>query len=386
MRLRQVHWGTDSVSESPLSYTGGLHDSLDGLTGINNLLCNCLDIKPGESLLIIAEPEGSGFYEEGIDKLIAKQAAAIGAVVQILRPPLGDAAFRDSFGSVFSSIRTAHHTLFLSRLGDKLRFSNIPGSGSKTMSYTPEFAMLDAEYAAVPWGLFQQVHDRVLATMAQADSYRITCPLGTQLSGRARGVECQPVNDTIAPFAVKLFPVLIYPPLRCIDLEGQIVLGPYLSSTSINHFENSSLKLEHPVTAHVEGSRIVRFEGDPGAVAAVQAQYQRVGKLSGGNQYTIHSWHTGIYPKTFYSHPIDDDIERWSDLVFGSPRYTHFHTCGKEPGNISAMVVDATIWFDDDPIWEAGRFVFLDRPEQQALLGNYLDHPGAFDMCWDIGL
>ncbi len=41
---------------------------------------------------------------------------------------------------------------------------------------------------------------------------------------------------------------------------------------------------------------------------------------------------------------------------------------------------------DDDPIWEAGRFVFLDRPEQQALLGNYLDHPGAFDMCWDIGL
>jgi hypothetical protein len=47
---------------------------------------------------------------------------------------------------------------------------------------------------------------------------------------------------------------------------------------------------------------------------------------------------------------------------------------------------DATISFDDQLFWEAGRFVFLDQPEQQELLAQYSDHPDAFSMRWDIGI
>jgi len=79
-------------------------------------------------------------------------------------------------------------------------------------------------------------------------------------------------------------------------------------------------------------------------------------------------------------------VQRWSDLAFGSPRYTHFHTCGNNPGNIATAMFDATISFDDQLFWEAGQFVFLDQPEQQALLEHYPEYPDAFRMRWDIGI
>ena len=47
---------------------------------------------------------------------------------------------------------------------------------------------------------------------------------------------------------------------------------------------------------------------------------------------------------------------------------------------------DATISFDDQLFWEAGQFVFLDQPEQQALLEHYPEYPDAFRMRWDIGI
>ncbi len=141
-----------------------------------------------------------------------------------------------------------------------------------------------------------------------------------------------------------------------------------------------------PVIAQIEQSRIVDFEGDANTVASVKTQYHRVGELAGGDPFVVNSWHTGIYPKTFYSRPIDDDVQRWSDLAFGNPRYTHFHTCGDNPGNIATAMFDATISFDNQVFWEAGRFVFLDQPEQQELLAQYPDHPDAFRMRWDIGI
>jgi hypothetical protein len=367
-----------------MSYT---HDSKisDYPAGIFNLLHNCLSIKPQQRLLIIGEPEGTGYYEDGLCERIAKQAESFGALVSLIRPPLVSGP-NDIDPSVSEVISQADHTVFLARLGDQVRFSEVHGTGSKTICYTLEHNLLDTAFGTVPWDLFKQIHDRLVARIASAQSYQITCPLGTQLRGRVKATAKQSANTGIAEFTVKPFPVLIYPPLQCTELNGQLVLDRYLASTSINDIENSILKLEQPVTAHIEESRIVGFDGDSNTVASVEAQYQRVGKLTDGDPYTVNSWHTGMYPKTFYRRPIDDDVQRWSDLAFGSPRYTHFHTCGNNPGNIATAMFDATIGFDDQLFWEAGQFVFLDQPEQQALLEHYPDYPDAFGMRWDIGI
>ena len=353
--------------------------------GISNLLDRCIRIKPQQRLLIIGEPDRTGYYEDGICELIAKQAKGNKADVTVIKPSMVSGP-DDIDPSVSRAIGQADHTLFLSRLGDQMRFTEVHGTGSKTICYTREHTLLDSAFGTVPWDLFKQIHDRLLARITGAQSYRITCPLGTQLSGRVKASANQPANTSITEFTVKPFPVLIYPPLLCTELNGQLVLDRYLTSTSINNIENGILKLEQPATAHIEESRITDFKGEAKTVASIEAQYQRVGELTGGDPFVVNSWHTGIYPKTFYSRPIDDDVQRWSDLAFGNPRYTHFHTCGDNPGNIATAMFDATISFDDQLFWEAGRFVFLDQPEQQELLAQYPDHPDAFSMRWDIGI
>ena len=153
--------------------------------GISNLLDTCIGIKPQQRLLIIGEPERTGYYEDGICELIAKQAKSNKADVTIIKPSIV-AGPEDIDPSVSQAIGQADHTLFLSRLGDQMRFSETHGTGSKTICYTLEHELLGTAFATVPWDLFKQIQDRLLARITHAQSYRITCPLGTQLTGQVK--------------------------------------------------------------------------------------------------------------------------------------------------------------------------------------------------------
>ena len=70
-----------------MTYT---HDSKisDYPAGIFNLLHNCLSIKPQQRLLIIGEPEGAGYYEDGLCERIAKQAEGNDADVIVIKPSM----------------------------------------------------------------------------------------------------------------------------------------------------------------------------------------------------------------------------------------------------------------------------------------------------------
>ena len=64
-------------------------------------------------------------------------------------------------------------------------------------------------------------------------------------------------RSLVTPFAVRFFPVVIYPPLRCVNLTGRLVLKRFLMSTSINDYESSVLLLDEPLSLEIEQSRIV---------------------------------------------------------------------------------------------------------------------------------
>ncbi|GIS88591.1 MAG: hypothetical protein CM1200mP18_13010 [Gammaproteobacteria bacterium] len=49
-------------------------------------------------------------------------------------------------------------------------------------------------------------------------------------------------------------------------------------STSINDIDNNHIKLERPVIARIEQSRIVEFIGEDNTAKSVKTQYQRVGE------------------------------------------------------------------------------------------------------------
>ena len=66
------------------------HDSKvsDYPAGIFNLLHNCLNIKPQQRRLSIDEPEGTGYYEDGLCERIAKQAEDNDADVTVIKPSM----------------------------------------------------------------------------------------------------------------------------------------------------------------------------------------------------------------------------------------------------------------------------------------------------------
>ena len=69
----------------------------------------------------------------------------------------------------------------------------------------------------------------------------------------------------------------------------------------------------------------------------------------------MHSWHAGIHPGTEYDKIIDNDPDQWSNSIFGSPRYLHFHTCGElPPGEICWMILNPTVKVDSKALWENG--------------------------------
>ena len=179
---------------------------------------------------------------------------------------------------------------------------------------------------------------------------------------------------------------MIIPPLSCAGLSGKLALGRWLMTTSTRDYDGSLFEFNSPVVAIVEEGTITRFQGAEDETRRVEQHFERVGTISGGDPYALNSWHAGTNPKTFYHGSAEDNLEKWSDLVYGSPRYTHFHACGKNPGDIAISLIDATISFDGEAYWDSGKFAFLDKPHVAELRNQYPGSENAYEMRWDIGI
>ena len=367
--------------------TGRYPNGSDPAAGARNLLQGRLAVAADQEVLVVTEDAALGHYEGAVGPCIAAEARRLGArVVEIEAPQV--AGPEDFPESLAAAVARADHTIFCSRIGDQMRFCPVPGKGSKTMTYCLDMDLLGADFCRVPDALLCQVHDRFLAELAQAERWRITCPLGTDAWGSlappADAAEAR--NADFLDFTVGLFPVMIYPPLSAASLTGRVVLTHWLTTTSTHAYDGGLLFLDAPIAALVEAGRIQGFEGPAPLVQKVKDHYARIGELFGVDQDLIGSWHSGINPKCFYARPARDNVNRWGSVAFGNPRYTHFHTCGDSPGEIAWHLFDATIALDDVPYWQDGRFAFLDRPDIAGLKDAYDGAETAFEMVWEIGI
>ncbi|MFP6742990.1 MAG: hypothetical protein VCD33_15420 [Alphaproteobacteria bacterium] len=355
--------------------------------GALNLMRNCLSVEAGDSVLIIGEEGQSAYFDMAVCDIVADAAREIGARPRIMIAPQIDGPNNIPAG-IAEAMGNSDHTLFFARFGDRVRFLQLPGKGTKTMCYTRDAGYLGAEFGRVPYGLYVDVLDRLMARISVATGCRIRCPLGTDLTAElALSNGENGGEDTVAAdFTVRLFPVMIFPPLSCAHMSGRLALGRWLVSTAVNAYEESLFTIAGDVFAILDRGRITGFEGAASEVARIEAHFHMVASLVGGDPFAINSWHTGIYPKTYYPGEATDDVEHWADIVYGSPRYTHFHACGGDPGDICLSLFDATIWFDDEVLWDAGRFAFLEREDMQALKAGYGGAQEAYDMRWDIGI
>ena len=355
--------------------------SIDPARGADNLLIHCAGVRAGDSVLVVREPVGAGHYEDSLPDFIAQRARLLGAAVTILAEPLGLGP-EDCPEAVIAAMAGADHTIFLSRIGDQIRFQPLPGAGSKTMVYALDAEHLGSLFATLPYALLETLHDRLVDRLAEAGAYRIRDDDGSELV-----MTLEPRRERRAnSFTVKNFPVMVIPPISAAGLSGRLKLTHALTSTYIHVYEESVLPLTSPVWLTLEDGAIIGFEGEPALVAEVRAQFERVAGLLGGEALRVNSWHVGINPGVFFSKPALSDIDRWSAVAFGSPRYTHFHMCGSAPGDICGQMFDPVIAFDDEVVWDRGRLLFFDRPENQSLLADFGLTPSALQTRPDIGL
>jgi hypothetical protein len=350
--------------------------------GAINLLEHCLDARAGQTLLIVGEEGPEAHFDRALCDQVARAAGERGIDARVVIAPVTSTA-SEIPSDLAKAIVEADHTVFFARMADQIRFLGIEGGRSMFACYVLDPDLLDDPFTGVDHRFFQGVHDLLVEQIEQSATFRIQCPDGTDLSGETR---LSPDEGGLEEFAVKPFPIVIFPPIDASRMSGRIALVNQLTSSSTNIYEDSVFMPRSRVMATVENGRLVSFEGEPTEAARVSAHFERVGAMTGGDPFAINSWHAGINPLTHCAFDPKEDTERWGTAAFGSPRYTHFHACGPEPGDIAINLFDTTITFDDAVLWRDGRFVFMERPEVRALQETYPGSGVAWNMRWDIGV
>lgn len=352
--------------------------------GISNILDNCIGIAPGASLLVVAEPEANAYYRGNLGLAVADAARARGIAATLVVADVSDGPEHYP-ANVLAAIGASDHTLFFSRLGSQARFIDLPGPGTKTVAYILDAESLAAPFGSLPYGFVAELHDLLVARIGRARSYRLTCPNGSDLTMALEPTDVG-TPQALTPFKVRNFPVMIFPPISAARARGRVALTLAIISTSIHDYADPVLPLDTPLLLEIEDGKITQFGGDPVQAERVAAHFERVAGLFGADPRAFNSWHTGINPTTFFRGRALDDLERWGDVAFGSPSYTHFHMVGADPGEICGSLFNATIRFDDEILWDRGRFAFLDRPEVQALAARHGVSTALFSTQQPIGV
>lgn len=330
--------------------------------GARNLLLGCAGLGPGAQIVIAAEDPALGWHDAAAPEAVAAEAARLGMSARIVPvgPPDVDATALDAAAA------TADAVIHFARRGDHGRFAGPPGRPIRVMSYARDAAALASAFGRTPHAAMAALKTAVDAAVFAAARIEITCPLGTNLVGRAPRRGDSPPDVTI-----RRFPLGAPAPVPAEGFTGTVALARWLTPTGNSPYAHGVEPIPTPVLARIADGALVSLEGDPAAVAAIRAQHFRVGARFGGG-VRVHSWHAGIHPGCAYPAAADDDPDRWSNTAFPNPRLLHFHTCGAEaPGEICWMIADPTIALDGAPLWRDGRLA----PDAFPAVARAAAHP-----------
>lgn len=323
-------------------------DADDLQAGLSNLLDNCAGLSAGQSLLIVREDPALGWYDDAIAEAAARAAEDRGAIVRLFDvggpqntplPGLAEAA-------------DAHDVvLFLARVGDQGRFEDaIPGK-TRVMSYCRDVASLASPYGQAPHPAMVAVKQAVNGILLKARTVRISCPLGTDLTGELTAEE----RRSDADVGMARFPMGVHQPLPARAFTGIVAVTHHLTPTGSRVYDPPSIPLEEVVKVTLAEGRVTGMTGPDACVARMKAHHAHVAETFDLDPDRIHSWHAGIHPASGYPWPASDNPDRWSNTIFTNPRFLHFHTCyDTPPGEICWMVQDPTIVVDGTALWDAG--------------------------------
>jgi len=333
--------------------------------GARNLLLNCAKAAAGDRLLIAYESPDFGYFDADSVDIVTRAAQSLGLTVDAV-----DVGFNPDNPhlppDLLARFEAADIILFLARLGDQLRFSEMPQGKKIIVSFALTQELFGSGFANGHHDAFMAIKSAVNAVLAGAKEVRATCPLGTDVTGTPE-MNLNPDGDT----SILRFPMSVFTPVPAHTFSGRVAVN-FLTGTGSRYYDDYTLEFDSPVFAVMHNGRIVQFEGAPADAAQAEAHYDRVSGLFGIDRNFVHSWHAGIHPGCGYPWDMRENFERWGGAAFGNPRILHFHTCGAyAPGEISWNVFDPTIVIDGTPYWENGVFHAERLPSGPEILATY---------------
>ncbi|MCC6006524.1 MAG: hypothetical protein JJU40_02465 [Rhodobacteraceae bacterium] len=340
--------------------------------GVLNLLENCAQAKPGDRLLIAYEPPEFGYCDGAVVGLVSRVARGMGLTVATL--DVGFNADDPRFTpELLEQIAQADYVLFLARLGDQLRFSEMPPGKPIIVSFALTQELFASSFANGNHHAFLGLKTAANTAIARAQEVRITCPLGTEVTGRPE-MNLSPEGDT----TILRFPMSIFTPVPAHSFSGRVALR-FLTGTGSRYYDAYTVEFDAPVHAQLEQGRLIGFEGDSRDVDRANAQYDRVSRLFGIDRDFVHSWHAGIHPGCGFPGDMRANWWQWGGVAFGNPRILHFHTCGAyAPGEISWNIFDPTVTADGVALWDAGTLRAERLPGGPEILGRHPDVAALF--------
>ena len=316
---------------------------------INNLLNNCAELDKNDSLLIISEDPKFGWYDKEISVAVynyAKNQLGLNTELLIVGEPKNNS--KSTLEKIIDNYDCA---IFFARIGDQERFETPSSSTKRIMSYVRNIDSLCSLFSSTNYLEMRKFKDVINKIIFEADNIEISCPLGTKLKGTVNKKNIDKNKDT----SVLRFPVVVPAPVLAKNFSGEVVLTGYLTSTGSKVYEPMSLKVESPVIANIVNGKIANLNGEEKVVEKIEKHYENVSKTFNIEHDIVHSWHAGMNPGIHYSSSIEENPDRWSNTIFPSPKYLHFHTCGNyAPGEICWMISNHNIKIDNVPFWENG--------------------------------
>ena len=356
------------------------NDTTISLNGAENLIEGCIGDVTDKTILLVCEDPTLGWYDNDSPIIVETELLARGAKVQKLNVGLPE---NIPNANVQEAMHLADQVIFFSRIGDQGRFNAQYQGSNSVMCYSRNAKMLNSGFGTLAHIAMCALKNAIDEVILNAEHISVTCPEGTHFEGSPNTNQ-----ESKTEVFISRFPMGVHTPVLADRFRGRVCVSRYLTPTGSKVYKPECLKLETPVTAHFKGNLIEKFSGSPSVVTKVEEHYQNIAQEFNLDKYNIHSWHAGIHPLMEYDRHISNCPTRWSETVFSSTRFLHFHTCGKEPpGEICWMILDPTIVINGVALWENG-FLCPNRfPQTNAILKNWPSLKSAFNLpSREVGL
>ena len=186
----------------------------DIVAGARNLLLSCAGVKPGERILLVGELDEYAYFDPELCDDISRVAKSIGIESTIIRTKTVSSASQFP-AEVSDAMAGVDKTIFLSRLGDQVRFIKEAGATTNVMCYTLTRKHLGSAFASMHYKSMRKLHDQLVADILASSSYRIEAACGTRLTAQLNR-KPNSIESGLSEFAVELFPVMTFPPITAL--------------------------------------------------------------------------------------------------------------------------------------------------------------------------